>query len=685
MKKSSLLFLLLMLSSLAYGETKVGEILHKGICWYYNSYHISESYNIIDSKIMNGKTYGQIRMEQHKYDEARAMGHDDLNWYCDTIGIREEGGRIYVNKEEYLSLMTEDRCWSIVGEGEPLPYEETADGELVLYDFTKNVGDVYCQLADGTSLTVTHVGELKTEDGISRRRLTLSNGFDLIEGVGCTNSPGFLLFWLNIQADYQKIYMKNVGLLTTFGVLDENGSFQRILARDFDATVNEMNGRPNKMLTQGRRWVYDYDNGEMKGMLTYSIEGDTLLHAYKRAKVYMTLTDKETKKVVCSGYIGAFNEENQKLCYLSPDSLEAMSLYDFTIGNRRIFDWNGVSRDVINDDYISVGNEKIHRIQMLNRKRDEPLPLDKDSLYYWVEGIGSSKGLFEYSAGTLMDSIQFVGCYDGETCIFTNEDFTKDSGQPSKFSTDMQVDDLFYHIDLGTKTAALLHSDSYQSMNSVEILPSVELWEVDCMVDKIENKSFTGIVGLLSVSMPDGVKSIGDEAFSECTGLTSVVFPARLESLGNKVFAHCTELKTVKLPENLKVIGEHAFDRCTSLTVIDLPSTIDSIGKYAFSRCSSLQDVYCRAVKLPKLDMDRQFVYSNPEATLHVPAASIETYRSTSPWKDFKYIVSIEETTDINALKAETTAFQISDLQGRRLNAEPKHGVYIRNGKKVVK
>ena len=29
--------------------------------------------------------------------------------------------------------------------------------------------------------------------------------------------------------------------------------------------------------------------------------------------------------------------------------------------------------------------------------------------------------------------------------------------------------------------------------------------------------------------------------------------------------------------------------------------------------------------------------------------------------------------------------FNLFDLQGRRLNAEPKHGVYIRNGKKVVK
>ena len=42
----------------------------------------------------------------------------------------------------------------------------------------------------------------------------------------------------------------------------------------------------------------------------------------------------------------------------------------------------------------------------------------------------------------------------------------------------------------------------------------------------------------------------------------------------------------------------------------------------------------------------------------------------------------IEEVTYNNKVKTRTDIF---DLQGRRLNAEPKHGVYIKNGKKVVK
>ena len=45
----------------------------------------------------------------------------------------------------------------------------------------------------------------------------------------------------------------------------------------------------------------------------------------------------------------------------------------------------------------------------------------------------------------------------------------------------------------------------------------------------------------------------------------------------------------------------------------------------------------------------------------------------------------VDEQTSISSVTAKPNASVLFDLQGRRLNAEPKHGVYIRNGKKVVK
>ena len=307
MRQKILLLIILIgnLDCFAQDLPRYGELLCDKMFWGYMGPWTPIDYDIVGSKVMNGKTYGLLQMNGELWG-ARAYEPDsNYRGFSATIGIRDEGGRIYVDKEEYLDLMTDKYFWSYIGRSDSLPYETTPDGELVLYDFNKNAGEVYCKMPDGSELTVTKVDTLKTEDGVSRRRLTLSNGLDLIEGVGCTNSEGFLLFWLNAKHAYI-YYSTDYFLLLTFGVKGDN--VHCILARDYDTTIKEKNGRYYKMLTQGRRWVYDYDNGDIKGTLTYTIDGDTLLHAYRRSKLYMTLVDNQTNKIIRSGYAGAFRE-----------------------------------------------------------------------------------------------------------------------------------------------------------------------------------------------------------------------------------------------------------------------------------------------------------------------------------------------------------------------------------------
>lgn len=704
--KRIVFLLFLFISSLAcisQNVNRYGEMLCDGIHWGFTGKYTTESYDINGFKTMNGKTYGLLQIERRLFDGSRASDNnldDYYKWLTATIGIRDEGGRIYVDKEEYLSLMTEEHYWELVGQSENLPYETTTDGELVLYDFNKNAGDVYCQMTDGSALMVTKVDVLKTEDGVSRRRLTLSNGFDLIEGIGCTNAEGFLLFWLNTKSDFAE-FMKDMGLLTYYG------SDKPLLIRDYDATINEHQGRPNKMMTQGRRWVYDYDNGQMKGTLTYTIDGDTLLHAFRRAKINMTLTDHQTNKVVRSSYAGAFTEQDGHLCFLAPETNEDTRLYLFGWGIRYYREIDGISRYMVNDDNIIVGDESFHRYQLVNRKQGQELPMDKDSLYYWVEGIGSSKGLLEYRAGTLMDSIQFVACYDGEKCIFTNDDFWKESGQPSKFAEDIWEGLLKYNIQLGTKTARMLHSDNYQSLSNVIIPPSVDLWGVDCVVNKIdkeafkditaltnieipgsvttiEEKTFYGCIGLLSVDIPEGVIEISDNAFCGCTGVTSLSLPSTLVTIKDHAFQKLDKLTSLVLPENIKTVGSYAFAQCAGLAEIDIPASIEVIKNLAFGHNPQLTDVYCRATTLPQAHA-ASFHKSNLEGTLHVPAASINLYKSTEPWSNFRNIVPLEETNAIVIQNEDLHNKSFVDLQGRPVKSTLKHGIYVKDGKKVVR
>ena len=791
MRQKILLLIILIgnLDCFAQELPRYGEFLCDKMCWGYWSKFKTEWYEIEGFKTMNGKTYGLLQVQRQLFDGSRSVENaaDYYKWLSATIGIRDEGGRVYVDKEEYLSLMTEEHYWMYVGRSDSLPYEITSNGELVLYDFNKNAGDIYCKMPDGSELTVITVDTLKTEDGVSRRRLTLSNGFDLIEGVGCTNSTGFMLFWLNTNSNYDK--SEKPGLLTTFGLKDDNGLYGKILARDYTATINEMNGNRHKIMRQGRRWVYDYDNGETKGNLIYSIEGDTLLHAYKRAKLKMTLIETQTQKVLRSGYIGFFREENNShdfaptqngdLYYLDTETDEEKIIYQFNRGINKYLSIEDISRFVVNDDYITVGEETLHRLQLVNRQRNEDLPRDKDSLYYWVDGIGSSKGLLEYSAGPLMDSIRFVACYDGDKCIFTRDDFYKDSGQPSKFVGNLWYDSLAYEVRFGEKSAKLIRSGNYQSFKHVVIPSSVELWGEDCAVNQIDKEvfkdmpaltsiempesvtaigesAFEGCTGLTSIDIPESVTSIGGSAFGSCTGLTSIDIPKSVTTIGKSIFDGCTGLTSIVIPESITVISENAFKSCTGLTSIEvpegvtsleyqafgycsnlksitlpstlvymgnnvfyecnnlpsitlpegvdsirygtfskcnslkevyLPASLTSIARHTFRWCTSLEHVYCLATKVPDATQSRVFFESSyQQATLHVPSASINLYKKTEPWNGFKSIVPIEEETDaIMVQKSAPDTHLLFDLLGRPVKDAPKHGIYVKDGRKVIR
>ncbi|MBO5773056.1 MAG: leucine-rich repeat domain-containing protein, partial [Clostridia bacterium] len=107
----------------------------------------------------------------------------------------------------------------------------------------------------------------------------------------------------------------------------------------------------------------------------------------------------------------------------------------------------------------------------------------------------------------------------------------------------------------------------------------------------IRRFAFDDSMSIRSITLPDGVTSIGDYAFSECRYLTSIVLPDSITSIGNSAFSYCYDLTSIDLPDSLTSIGNYAFRDCHDLTSIDVPDSITSIGTYAFATCTSLASI----------------------------------------------------------------------------------------------
>ncbi len=136
--------------------------------------------------------------------------------------------------------------------------------------------------------------------------------------------------------------------------------------------------------------------------------------------------------------------------------------------------------------------------------------------------------------------------------------------------------------------------------------------------------------------------------------------PNTVTSIGG--FAQNNYLTSITLPNSVTSIGIYAFSGCEKLRSITIGNSVTSIGDEAFAYCSSLQDVYCYAETVPSTVPAYEHSGSVFEctgiglATLHVPAASLNAYKSTEPWSYFGTIVAIlvpVSSIGINASKTE--------------------------------
>lgn len=95
-----------------------------------------------------------------------------------------------------------------------------------------------------------------------------------------------------------------------------------------------------------------------------------------------------------------------------------------------------------------------------------------------------------------------------------------------------------------------------------------------------------------SVTIHNGVTSIGDGAFMFCGKLKEVIIPESVTEIGTAAFRACESLTNVIIGSHVTTIGGSVFFDCSSLTQITIPDSVTELGVNAFEGCTSLKDAY---------------------------------------------------------------------------------------------
>lgn len=123
-------------------------------------------------------------------------------------------------------------------------------------------------------------------------------------------------------------------------------------------------------------------------------------------------------------------------------------------------------------------------------------------------------------------------------------------------------------------------------IESIELPSSIRVIEDDC---------FSGNESLKSITLHEGLESIGERAFCYCTNLETVNFPSSLRSIGEEAFRECKSLKNLVIPSGMTEVPGYIYNNCESAETIVIPDSVTIIGDGAFTGCKNVKEL-----KLPK-------------------------------------------------------------------------------------
>lgn len=124
-----------------------------------------------------------------------------------------------------------------------------------------------------------------------------------------------------------------------------------------------------------------------------------------------------------------------------------------------------------------------------------------------------------------------------------------------------------------------------------EVVPLVDQLVVPDGVERIGDYLCDHAQNLVSVTLSNTVKEIGEDAFYGCRALEAVDLNYGLETIKEGAFSRCSSLKEIVIPDSVTNIGNGVFIRCENLERAYLPANIGEIPSNCFAFCKNLKEV----------------------------------------------------------------------------------------------
>lgn len=177
----------------------------------------------------------------------------------------------------------------------------------------------------------------------------------------------------------------------------------------------------------------------------------------------------------------------------------------------------------------------------------------------------------------------FYDCYSGDKTATLTKITSSGTVENVIVPTTIKVGADTYHV-------TAIGASIFDGSGSQENKSKIKTLEIQEGIKTIGANAFKDWKGLTSVTLPDGLTSIGPSAFQGCNhaDFKLLNIPNSVETIGSYAFQGCSNLKNVTLSEKLTSIENNVFANITALEKLVIPNSVESIGAYAFSGCTKL-------------------------------------------------------------------------------------------------